>query len=175
MQRRALIWALALPFVAASVLVGHRLAYAATGVDPGPMHGYLAHAPQVVLVLALVALLAAAAEQRVSPRFDALPYVAPAVFVAQEHLERYVHTGSVPFLLSDRTFVLGLALQAPLALVVARLSRKVVRVLACVSRGRAAPPRLWALPAPSHAHVPAVIRSCVELRHRPVRGPPRAC
>src|SRR4051812_50145483 len=134
------------------------------------MHEHLEHAPQAVLILTLLTLVAAATEQGLAARFDTLPYLAPLVFAAQEHLERYVHTGHVPFLLTDRTFLLGLALQAPLALLVARLSRPVVRAIGGRSRG-ARPRPLWILaagPAPPKARPGAPL----DTIDRPARGPP---
>ncbi len=96
-MRRALTWVLLLPFAAASVLIGHVVAYRVTGAPADGLHGYLAHAPQVVLILATLALLGLAADAR-ARRSSPLPLALLAIgaFVAQEHLERLIHTGDVP-------------------------------------------------------------------------------
>ena len=90
-MRRALTWVLLLPFAAASVLIGHVVAYRVTGAPADGLHGYLAHAPQIVLILATLALLGLAADAR-ARRSSPLPLVLLAIFafVAQEHLERLI-------------------------------------------------------------------------------------
>ena len=71
-----------------------RVAYRVTGTPADDLHGYLAHAPQVVLILATLALLGLAADAR-ARRSSPLPLALLAIgaFVAQEHLERLIHTG----------------------------------------------------------------------------------
>lgn len=130
MARRALTWTLTLPLVGASVLVGHALAYALTGTDPGSMHDYLGHAPQVLAVLAVVGVLGLAIDQR-AERPATLPFagLGVAVFVAQEHLERIAHTGDLPLLLGDHTFLVGLLLQLPVGLVSLWIARRFAAVL----------------------------------------------
>ena len=117
MRRRLLAWILVTPVAAAGVLVTHALAYRLTGTRPGPVHEYLAHVPQVVFVLASLALVGLAFQERSLSRFSArwVAPLAPLAFVCQEHLERLVHTGQLPFLLTSPTFLLGLALQLPVA------------------------------------------------------------
>jgi len=69
MARRLLAWLLVTPLAAAGVLVGHALAYALTATDAGPEHDYLAHVPQVVGLLASIALAGLALQDRsVRPR-----------------------------------------------------------------------------------------------------------
>jgi len=145
--RRALTWGLTLPLVGASVLAGHALAYAATGSDPGAMHAYLAHAPQVLAVLVLVGLVGLAVDQR-SGRPATAPFalLGMVVFALQEHLERYAHAGEVPLLLADRTFLLGLALQVPVGLVALWVARRLVAVLREVGRTPSRPPRIGEIP-----------------------------
>jgi hypothetical protein len=169
---RALLWTLTVPLVMASVLGGHALAYAVTGVDPEPLHGYLDHAPQVLVILLVVAFLVGATGRRIEPTFSVLPFLAPAVFVVQEHLERYAHSGQMPMLLTNRTFLVGLALQVPLAVLVARLSRRLVRSLGSALRTRARPPQLSQLTLPLVACTTAPALSRCSLRDRPARGPP---
>ena len=143
-MRRALTWVLLLPFAAASVLIGHGVAYRVTGAPADGLHGYLAHAPQIVLILSTLALLGLAADARArrsSPLSLAL--LAIGAFVAQEHLERLVHTGEVPFLLTSPALWIGIALQLPLTIAVWWFARRVACDLAASPR-RAAP-RLGAL------------------------------
>jgi hypothetical protein len=139
--RRALTWTLTLPLVGASVLVGHALAYALTGTAPGSMHDYLGHAPQVLAVLAVVGLLGLAIDQR-AERLATTPFagLGVAVFAVQEHLERVAHTGDVPLLLGDRTFLVGLLLQIPVGLVSLWIARRLAAVLGGAPAVAARPP-----------------------------------
>ena len=70
------------------------------------MHDYLAHAPQVVFILASLAVLGLAADAR-ARRHSPVPLATLGVgaFVAQEHLERLIHTGHVPFLFASPVHV----------------------------------------------------------------------
>lgn len=97
MSRRLLAWSLALPLSGAGVLAGHELAYRLTRTSAGREHGYLTHAPQ--LLLATLGLLGLAAHGR-SPRISSAPFALLGVagFALQEHLERFVHSGQAPFL-----------------------------------------------------------------------------
>lgn len=171
-MRRALIWLLALPFAAASILAGHAAAYALTGASQEAMHGYLEHAPQVVAVLVLVGLLGLARDGRArSASFAPVAALAATGFTCQEHLERLLHTGEVPFLLTSSTFWLGLALQLPFAVVVWLVARRLARSLASVARPH--PPRLailpLVLPAPR-----LFMRTSLPAGAVPGRGPPSA-
>jgi hypothetical protein len=170
-MRRTLTWLVTMPFAAASVLLGHAIAYRATGMPAGDVHGYLEHAPQVVLILASIAVLGLAADSR-ARRQSPVPLagIGVAAFVAQEHLERLVHTGHIPFLLASPVLWLGVALQLPLAVVVWLLSR-------CVAEDIAAPlchtlpRRLALLPvALAPAGVTALAGSARATRSG--RGPP---
>ena len=127
MPRRMLAWLLVTPLAAAGVLAAHALAYALTGTDPGPEHDYLGHAPQVVGLLASLAVLGLALQER-SLRPQSARWVAPVApvaFVCQEHLERLAHTGELPWLLTTPTFLVGLALQLPVAVACVLLVRRV--------------------------------------------------
>src|SRR4051794_33097570 len=107
-MRRTLTWLVTMPFAAASVLVGHANTYRPPGMPVDDLHGYLAHAPQVVLILATLALVGLAADAR-ARRSSPVPVasLALAAFVTQEHLERLIHTGHVPFLLASPVLWLG--------------------------------------------------------------------
>ena len=127
MARRTLAWALVTPVSAAGILAAHALAYALTGTEPGAMHGYLAHAPQVVAVLATIGLVGLALQERGVGRrsFASFALLAPLGFACQEHLERLAHTGELPWLLTTPSFLVGLALQVPVALACVAVARRV--------------------------------------------------
>jgi hypothetical protein len=127
-----------LPVLAAGVLVSHALAYRLTGTPTDRFHAYLEHAPQVLLVLALCGIvLGGFGRRRKAPAAYVFPLVAMTTFGVQEHLERLVHGGTVPFLLTSPAFVVGLLLQVPVALGAWVLGSWLLRVTA-----DAAPPRL---------------------------------
>ncbi len=136
------------PVAAAGVLAAHALAYRITGTPPGPGHEYLAHVPQVVFVLASLALAGLAVQERSLSRFSAwwVAPLAPLGFAAQEHVERFVHDGQVPFLLASPTFVLGLALQLPVALVCVVIVQRVLGALPAARRRRPPVPAAAWLP-----------------------------
>jgi hypothetical protein len=166
-MRRTFTWLVTLPFAAASVLVGHALAYRLTGTPMGNVHGYLEHVPQVVFILVSVALLGLAADSR-ARRQSPLPLAGLAVvsFAVQEHLERLAHTGHVPFLLLSPVFWLGIALQAPLAVVIWLVSRRVSADIA--ARVPVRLPRLGRLPIvlAEPAPAPLVARRSAARRGR---------
>ena len=141
-MRRTLTWLVTLPFVAASVLMGHAIAYRVLGMPADDVHGYLAHTPQVVLVLATLALLGLAADSR-TRRASPVPLAALAVvaFVVQEHVERLIHTGQIPFLLTSQVMWLGIVLQIPLAVAVWIVARWLAEEIA----------------APCHVSVPRIV------------------
>jgi hypothetical protein len=130
--RRALAWVLVTPVAAVGVLAAHALAYRLTGAEPGSAHAYLDHAPQVVAILASAALVGLALQDRSLSR--ASPWwfapLAPLGFAAQEHVERLAHTGHLPWLLTTPTFLLGFALQLPVALLCVAVVRRVTGTLA---------------------------------------------
>jgi hypothetical protein len=100
-------------------------------------HAYLEHAPLAVAVVSVLLVLALLSEVRgarvgapaARPRAWIFATVAPAVFVCQEHLERLLRDGSFPWGAGlERTFLLGLVLQAPFALAAFLLARALLRV-----------------------------------------------
>jgi hypothetical protein len=120
---RTRVWLVVSPVMAAGVLVAHSLAYRLTGTPTDSFHAYLGHAPQVLLLLAVAGVVVAAlGGPRSAPRAHVFPVVALATFVVQEHVERVVH-GGVPLLLTSPAFLVGLALQIPVALVAWGLAR----------------------------------------------------
>jgi len=170
--RRLLAWSLTLPLAAAGILVGHELAYRATATPLGGVHAYLGHLPQVVLVLATAGLVGLAVQQR-SPRQRAVwPYalIGAAGFVAMEHLERLSHTGEVPWLLTDRTFLLGLALQAPVAWCCLTVARRLADAVTAEPGRR--PPQVSALFLPLFEPGELLLAVSRVTAHAG-RGPPR--
>lgn len=131
-------WFIVAPLATLGALGGHQLAYALTGTPREPLHGYLSHLPQVALLLALLSLAGAAFVER-GARLALWPFpaVVLAGFVAQEHLERIAHTGSAPFLFDKPFFLVGLALQAFVALVAWLLARLLVRVVGAPAERKA--------------------------------------
>ena len=118
------------PVAAAGVLAAHALAYRLTSTSTDPFHAYLEHAPQVLLVLLLCgAVLGGFGTRRNAPPAYAFPLVALATFVVQEHLERIVHGSGLPILVTSPAFIVGLALQVPVALLAWVLARWLLDVV----------------------------------------------
>jgi hypothetical protein len=151
MLRRTLAWTLLVPLAAAGLLATHALAYELTGTSAGAVHGYLAHAPQVVGVLATLSLVGLALQQRSVGRLSAWSFalLAPLGFACQEHLERLAHTGELPWLLTTPAFLLGLAMQVPIAVACVLVARRVAGTLTGVRRARPASPGEARLPLPA--------------------------
>lgn len=165
-----LIWLLALPFAAVSVLTGHAIAYRALGVPGGDVHDYLDHAPQAVLILATLALLGLAVDARSRRRSTApVAVLAVSAFIVQEHLERLLATGQLSFLLTSPVLWLGIALQVPLAVAVWCIARRLAEDIAAPLR-RSIPRRAWF--SPGQAGI--VRQPCVadDLWAGSARGPP---
>ena len=165
---RRLLWPVVLPLAGAGVLVAHDLAYRLTGAGAPGLHGYLAHAPQVLVALSLPAVLVALSGGRTHPpRPWAFALLGTAGFTALEHLERLGH-GGLPWLLSSPVFLLGLALQVPFALAAWWLART---LLALDAPPAGSPP---SLPRVTFAPVqPAVSLVAAALTPRlRSRGPP---
>jgi hypothetical protein len=167
---RTRVWLAVSPIVVAGVLVSHALAYRLTGTPTGSLHGYLDHAPQVLLVVALVGLLVAGLASRMSALAAwPFPVAALATFAAQEHVERLAHTGELPSLFDSPAFLVGLLLQLPVALVVWVAARW---LLGALVETRVRRPRLPRLSLPVLA--PRTVDVCgVPIRPLPGRGPPR--
>ena len=105
------------PVLAAGVLVSHALAYRVTGTSTERFHAYLEHAPQVLLLLVFCGIaLGGFGRRGQAPAPYVFPLVAMTTFAVQEHLERLVHEGTFPFLLTSPAFVVGVLLQVPVAL-----------------------------------------------------------
>jgi hypothetical protein len=171
-MRRTALWLLALPFAGVSVLAGHWAAYRIAGAPADNLHGYLAHGPQLVAILATLALIGLARDGRArhaSPMPIAL--LGTFAFAVQEHVERLVHTGHIPFLLTSPVFLLGIVLQLPLAVAVWLAARSVAGRLGPAPRR--APPRLGLLPLVLPPVASGTPRAVVAYAPRG-RGPPHA-
>jgi len=156
MSRRNAVWLITLPLAIVGSQVAHAAGYRlATGegelahVLASSGHGYLAYAPFVLgvcaafVLVALVRELAGAlgGDDRASrPSALLFSILAPAIFVAQEHFERLAHDGVFPTsLLVEKTFLLGLALQVPFALVAYALARFLLGAARAVAHLLASP------------------------------------
>ena len=170
MARRLLAWALVTPLAAAGVLAAHAVAYRLTGAEARSLHAYLDHAPQVVAVLASLGLVGLAVQQRSRrPPVLAFAVLAPVGFACQEHVERLVHTGDLPWLLTTPTFLVGLLLQLPVALLCAWVARRVAGTLSDLRPVRPV--------SAADAWLPLTVRliavaSATEPARRSGRGPP---
>lgn len=165
---RRLLWPIVLTLSAAGVLVGHDLAYRLAGVGSDGLHGYLAHAPQLLVALSLPALLVALSGGRTRPPQPlAFALLGAGAFTAMEHLERLGH-GGVPWLLTSPLFLLGLALQLPFALVAWWIARTLLSI-ELPARGR--PPRQARLDSALLQAAVLPVPAAVLTRPRP-RGPP---
>jgi hypothetical protein len=164
-------WLAVSPVVAAGVFAAHSLAYRLTGTPSAPLHSYLAHAPQVLLVLAVAGLVIGGLGARLdAPPARAFPLAALATFVLQEHVERIAHGGELLSLVTSPAFLVGLALQLPVALVVWALARWLLRAVRAYRPGRCArrPQYVLGVLAPRRLMV-----SMGNVRIPPGRGPPR--
>ena len=129
-----LAWLLVTPLAAAGVLAAHAAAYWLTATPTGTVHAYLDHVPQVLAVLATIGLVGLALQQRSvgSRSLRVFALAAPVGFACQEHVERLLHTGELPLLVTTPSFLVGLALQVPVAVLCALVARRVVGTLAAV-------------------------------------------
>jgi hypothetical protein len=192
MRRRASLL-LALPIAVVGSWLAHQLGYLLS--DPvaaerarvlaSTGHGYQRFLPMLVAAagVTVVVGLALEAVARRSRRL-ALPawplaLVAPVAFAVQEHLERALHAGAFPAgLLTSRTFLLGLALQIPFALlawgIAATLGAVARTVGAALRGGSPAPSRrpravAWSLARPGRPR--AALDPARALRAPPSRTP----
>lgn len=152
------------------MLLGHAAAYRLTGQPTGDVHAYLDHAPQVLLLLATLAVtLLALTRAAAAPPAWPFPVLALGAFVVQEHVERLLHTGEFPWLLTSATFLAGFVVQLPLALGAWAIARRLLRALA------AQPRRPQLLPVYQVALAPAAPTRPLR-RHSPTasaRDPPQ--
>jgi hypothetical protein len=157
------------PVAAAGVLVSHALAYRITATPTDRFHAYLEHAPQVLLLLVLSGIvLGGFGRRRETPSAYVFPALAVTTFVLQEHIERVVHDGSFPLLVTSPAFVVGLLLQVPVALVAWGLARWLLAAAGEMPACRVVRPSFH-LPL---AAAPAAALGSVEPPAALGRGPP---
>jgi hypothetical protein len=167
---RTRAWLVVSPVLAAGVLIAHTLAYRLTGTPTDAFHAYLAHVPQILLLVALAGLGLGGLGSRVdAPRPVFFAAVAVTTFAAQEHLERLVHGGGIPMLLTTPAFVVGVLLQIPAALVAWALARWLLSAVGESRLRRSSPPRSTCELVPVAA---GALSARSELRLPPGRGPP---
>ncbi len=132
-MRRPAAWLIALPVVVASWLGAHCLAYWLVspgaehhmGLHADSGHAYLGYTPALAiwgltLVLAGLLLCVGAGlrgHRPLRPPIRVFALLPPVGFAVQEHVERLLGTGAIPYdLVVEPTFAVGLALQLPFAL-----------------------------------------------------------
>ena len=194
-MRRHLAWPLAVPLSVVGVLAAHWLSYRLVVPDSHARehllastgHGYLMYAPAIVgISLALVALGFGHAIVREfrgeSPAMKApawlVGFVPLLAFVIQEYVERCLQHGSIEWGVAlESTFVVGLALQVPFA-VIAGLA---TLVLTRVARGVATILSRRPTPRPRNLH-PFRLPASFDLPRAPMlalgyagRAPPPRC
>jgi hypothetical protein len=172
---RTRAWLVVSPVVATGVLVAHALAYRLTSTPTDPFHEYLSHAPQVLLLLTLSGLvLAGLGSRREAPPAWVFPVLALVTFVAQEHVERLVHSGGVPVIVTTPVFLVGLALQIPVALIAWVLARRLLDVSSADAARPSLRPRLeFLLASVELGHVAAIPRPTPLSRGPPLPVPAR--
>ena len=147
--RPALAWLLAVPLIAIGSQAAHALDYEL--VIPGSRraavleatgHSYLNLAPEflaISLSLILVALLWRIGGRR-TRAFGGVPtwsfaVLPPLAFALQEHLERFLHSGDVPWAsVLEPTFLPGILLQLPFALLAYAIARALLGAAGLISR-----------------------------------------
>jgi len=185
-MRRRLDWLVALPLMLGGTQVAHGLAYMlvypqahARLVQTG--HGYLGWLPVVFGVtgaLALVGLAAAVVDAARGRHNRELPAAAfallpPVAFALQEMLELSFRTGTFGWrAVLAPTFLPGLALQLPLALVAFFLARLLLRAATRVGQALARPVAVHG-PAPQRPVEPLLLGRLALLAVG-ARAPPHA-
>jgi hypothetical protein len=179
--RRPLWWLMSLPLAAGGWLAAHCLAY--TLVAPHDHHGGLFAAP-ILIACAVTVLLAVAIHdgfRRAGPaHVPAWPValLPPLGFAVQEHVERAIELNALPLGTAlEPVFLVGMALQLPVALLVLALARGVLAIGYALGRelgvARAPRPRSCAAPPPLPAPLaPELIRPPVLATGHGGRAPP---
>jgi len=192
-MRRGLAWLVAVPVMLAGSELAHslafRIAYPEVPVRMRALlatgHGYDRWLPlafgclAAVAALSLVVTAADASRGRTARGLPAWAFalLPPLAFTVQEHLELLLHTGAFPWHEVARpTFLPGLALQLPFALLAYLAARLLLRTAERVGRavGRVTPPRprLVAAAFPAPASSPRLPRLPLISRGLAKRGPP---
>jgi hypothetical protein len=189
-MRRGLSWVLAAPLLATGVVVGHTLGYRWAVSDPHARahllqdtgHGYFAYLPLLLGVGVTLVLASLVARFRAAARGEGgtgsppwlVATLPPVAFLAQELVERLLHTGHVHVsALGEPAVLIGLALQLPLALIALGLARLLGDVADAIGAALAhhLPPRLSLVPA-WVVVASSPVRCSVATRGWTERGPP---
>jgi hypothetical protein len=193
MPRRLLAWCLTLPLALMGSQAAHWLAYR-LAVPNGEQrahvlaargHAYLDWAPAGIAVCTVLAGCAFVGQVRalargcrgvVAPSPWLLASLGPAIFCLQEWFERLAHEGSLSWsAVTERTFVVGLLLQFPVALVAYAVARLILRV---ATRVASLLGRKFTLPHRAIESEPCAavlgLRPGVLALGYPTRGPPLA-
>jgi hypothetical protein len=189
-MRHRVAWLSTAPLMLAGLLAGHSVGYRLAYSDPHARadalghsgHSYFSYLPFALAIcagvlLAGLALHAISAFRGEPHRPAASPVIVllpPVAFVAQEVTERLVHTGQIPWsIVLQPAFLIGLALQLPLALAALLLAWALDFAARAVGGALASMPRLTfevEVPVP----VPATVRPRVAglARGYAERAPP---
>jgi hypothetical protein len=175
------VWLLSLPLAVAGWLAAHCLAY--TLVAPHDHHGGVNAAP-ILIACAITVLLAVAIHdglRRAGPaRIPAWPValVPPLGFAVQEHLERLIELNELPVgTVLEPVFLVGMALQLPVALLVLTLARGVLAIGYALGRELAVaqaprPSSCAAVPVLPAPAAPELIRPPILATGHGGRAPP---
>ena len=192
-MRRSLAWLVAVPLMLGGSEFAHalafRLAYPDVSVRMRALlatgHSYARWLPlafgclAAIVALSLLVTAADASRGRAARGLPAWAFalLPPLAFTVQEHLELLLHTGVFPWHeVASPTFLPGLALQLPFALLAYLTARLLLRTAERVGRAvrRLAPPRprlVAAAPAAPGAE-PPLPRLALISRGLAKRGPP---
>jgi hypothetical protein len=171
--------AFSLPLAAAGTLAGHAAGYTLVGTsrDDALAHGYLAYAPQFLVVC--VAAVAVALWLRVAGRLQgsqaAWPFalIPPVAFGGQELIERLAAGLPAHTVLEPAVWV-GLAAQLPIAFVAFLVARGLLRVADEAARAIAPRSTFPLRPVPTAAPWTAPLPVPARLPCGPLgRAPPR--
>jgi hypothetical protein len=172
------------------VLAGHALGYRLAFGDPHARadalahsgHSYFSYLPFALTVclgvllagLALQALSAFRREPRRPATSPVIVLLPPAAFVAQELLERLLHTGHLPWAtVLQPAFLIGLALQLPFALAALLLAWALDSAAQAVGDALASRPRpAFDVFVPAPVGTPAAPRPAGLARGYGERAPP---
>jgi hypothetical protein len=189
-MRQRLTWLSVAPLMVAGLLAGHALGYRLAISDPHARadalahsgHGYFSYLPFALTVclgvlLAGLALQAGSAFRGEPRRPAASPVIVllpPLAFVAQEFIERFLHTGQVPWMtVVQPAFLIGLALQLPFALAALVLAWALDSAAHAIGDALAAPPRpTFHVLVPVPVRIPGAPRVCGLARGYGERAPP---
>ena len=182
-MKRQLPWLIAMPLAVVGTLAGHSVGYWAAVPDAHERahvlaasgHGYLHVRPARARALrrarrarvrrARARLPSEDAIQSGGTRITLVAAVAPAAFVLQELIERYVHDGHLHWeLVASAPFLLGLAMQVPFAL----LAAAIAFALAATAQQVAAAIRAARLPRPRSTALTSLSWLSIDLPPEPV-------